>query len=59
MNKSKAARKLMLKAQYSAKEFTDTATLAIRKHPVKAVCCTFGTAFMIGGLAGWFARRNS
>jgi hypothetical protein len=57
-SKAKTARKVMLKARYTAEEFVDTATLAVKKHPMKAVCYTFGAAFAFGALAGWLAKRN-
>jgi hypothetical protein len=57
-SKAKTARKAMLKARYTAEEFVDTATLAVKKHPMKAVCYTFGAAFAFGTVAGWLAKRN-
>lgn len=58
-NNVKAARKMMLKARYTAEELADTATLCVRRHPMRAVCGTFGAAFAIGVMAGWFATRRS
>jgi ElaB/YqjD/DUF883 family membrane-anchored ribosome-binding protein len=55
---AKAARKVMQKTQYAAKEFVDTAALAFKRNPMKAVCCTFGTAFAIGAVTGWLARKK-
>ncbi len=59
MKQAKAAQKAMLRARRTAEEFVDSTTLAVKRHPVKAVCCTFGAAFAIGTLAGWFVRKPS
>jgi hypothetical protein len=55
---AKAARKVMLKTRDTAEEFVNTAVFAIKKHPMKALCCTFGTAFTIGAVAGWLGKRS-
>ena len=59
MKKAKAVRKAMIKARHTAEEFVDTATHAVKKHPMKALGCTFGTALTIGALAGWFAKKGA
>jgi hypothetical protein len=52
------SKKAILKARYAAEEFVDTATLAIKKNPIKAICGTFGAAFAIGVMAGWVVKRG-
>jgi hypothetical protein len=56
--KMKMARRTLLRAKHAAEDSFDTATIAIKKNPMKAVCVTFGTAFLLGGMAGWLSRRN-
>ena len=59
MKRARAAQKAVVKVRQTAEEFADTAARAVKKHPMKSVCCTFGTAFTIGAMAGWFARRRT
>jgi hypothetical protein len=57
--RAKLAKKAMLKTRQAVGNYVDTAATAVKRHPLKAVCATFGTAFIFGSAAGWLIKRNN
>lgn len=53
-----AARRVIRKSRYAADDFVNEVVLVVRKQPLKSLGITFGVAFGIGAMAGWFGKRR-
>jgi hypothetical protein len=53
-----AAKRAIRKTRYATEDFVNEVIVVVRKQPLKSLCITFGFAFGIGALAGWFGKRR-
>ena len=57
-DKVTAATRAVRKSCYAVSDFVDEVAVNIKRHPLKATAITFGVAFGVGTLAGWFSKRK-
>jgi hypothetical protein len=57
-DKFTAATRAVRKSCYAASDFVDEVAMNVKRHPLKSTAITFGVAFGIGALAGWFSKRK-
>jgi len=55
---AKAVKQTMLRAWRKTEDYSDAIMFAVRKHPGKSICITFGSAFILGAAAGWLVKRS-
>ena len=53
-----AAKRAIRKTRYATENFVNEVVLVVRKQPLKSLGITFGLAFGIGAMAGWFGKRR-